>query len=85
MIGTDIMTTLTESKEQYANILAQKQQEILNNISFMFGGDDAAMHIWLAMPSYGLDKQKPRDLLWCISGCDILLTYLKQIDRGVYV
>lgn len=79
------MTTLTESKEQYAIILAQKQQEILNNVSLMFERDETAMHIWLSMPSYGLDKQKPRDLLWCHAGCDILMTYLKQIDRGVYV
>jgi len=79
------MTTLTESSEQHAFILAQKQKETLDAITQLFNGKKIFICDWLEKPSQYLDGEKPKDLLWCYTGCDILLNYVKQIDRGVYV
>lgn len=79
------MTTLTESSEIYAQILEAKQKETLEAITQLFDGHKLYICDWLEKPSQYLDGEKPKDLLWCQTGCDILLNYVKQIDKGVYV
>ena len=77
--------TLTEAATAYRTQLECKQKETLEAISQLFNGQKLYICDWLERPSPYLDGEKPKDLLWCHTGCDILLTYLKQIDRGVYV
>ncbi len=61
-----------------------KFAEILALATDVLGTQDAAEH-WLCEPALTLDQRRPIDLLTTPMGIEVVETFLRRIDHGVYV
>jgi len=61
-----------------------KFAEILAKATAVFGSQAEAER-WLERPAIGLNRHRPIDLLETPAGIELVETYLKQIEYGVYV
>jgi putative toxin-antitoxin system antitoxin component (TIGR02293 family) len=63
---------------------AWKFTEILAKAMAVFGSQEAAEQ-WLGRPAFGLDRQRPIDLLSTPAGVELVENLLGRIEHGVYV
>ncbi len=62
---------------------AWKFAEILTKATAVLGSQDEAEQ-WLERPAIGLDQRRPIDLLRTPAGVEIVETFLKRLEYGVY-
>lgn len=60
-----------------------KFAEILTRATAVLGSQDEAEQ-WLERPAIGLDQRRPIDLLATPAGVEIVETFLKRLEYGVY-
>lgn len=56
---------------------------ILARATDVFGSRDEAIQ-WLDRPAMGLDQRRPLDLITTPAGVELVETFLRRIDSGVY-
>ncbi len=62
---------------------AWKFAEILSRATDVFGSQEDAER-WLERPAIGLDQRRPIDLLATTAGVEIVETFLRRLEHGVY-
>ena len=89
-IGVSVRT-LQRKKEKPDQALDQEQSgrawrfaELLAAASEVFGSQEEAEK-WFEQPAMGLNKQRPIDLLSTPAGYEMVETFLRRLEYGVYV
>jgi putative toxin-antitoxin system antitoxin component (TIGR02293 family) len=85
------LRTYQRRKEAPEKPLSQEQSErtwkfaeILAKASAVIGSQEDAEH-WLKSPAIGLNQERPIDLLATRAGAEMVESFLKQLEYGVYV
>lgn len=60
-----------------------KFAEVLARATDVLGSQEEA-ELWLERPAIGLDQRRPIDLLATTAGTEIVETFLKRLEHGVY-
>ena len=84
------LRTLQRRRDAPAKLLSLEQSgrtwkfaEILTRATAVLGSQDEAEQ-WLERPASGLDQRRPIDLLRTPAGIEIVETFLKRLEYGVY-